>query len=192
MSDKMTAELILIRHAPALSEGRIAGRRDVAADCSDTKAFAALHQAIGPVDHILVSPARRCQQTLAHLWPEANAEMDARLCEQDFGDWEGQHYDKLPDLGALDLPELAQYRPPNGESFLDLAARCTPMILEAAGRNGRTALIVHAGVIRATLGLALDALPMGLAFQVAPMSMTTILALPKAAWSIAGVNLVPR
>lgn len=170
----------------------MAGRRDVEADCSDAKAFARLREAIGAVDHILVSPALRCQQTLAHLWPEAKADVDARLWEQDFGDWEGQPFDRLPDLGALELPDLAAYRPPNGESFLDLANRCSPMVLEAAGRGGKAALIVHAGVIRATLGLALGPIPSGLAFQVAPMSITTILALPEAAWSIAGVNRMPR
>ena len=40
-------EIMLIRHAPALSEGRMAGRRDVEADCSDAMAFAAVRGAVG-------------------------------------------------------------------------------------------------------------------------------------------------
>lgn len=192
MSGNAATELIFIRHAPALSNGRMAGRRDVAADCSDPNAFSALRGMVGSVDHVLVSPALRCQQTLALLWTDAKAEVDARLWEQDFGDWEGQAYDQLPDLGALGGADLAQYRPPNGESFLDLADRCTPPILDAAGRGGKIAIIAHAGVVRAALGLALGAMPSGLAFQIAPLSMTTILALPGTAWAIASVNRTPH
>jgi len=192
LATKGTTELIVVRHAPALSEGRIAGRRDVGADCSSALDFDALRNAIGTVDHILVSPAMRCQQTMAHLWPEANGEVDARLWEQDFGDWEGHGYSELPDLGALGLAELAGSRPPRGESFLDMAARCTPVLLEAADREGKVAVIAHAGVVRVALGLALGEMPSGLSFQVAPLSMTTILALPGPAWSIESVNWIPR
>lgn len=192
MTTKGTTELIILRHAPALSEGRIAGRRDVGADCSDALGFDAMRNAIGTVDHILVSPARRCQETLAHLWPEANGKVDVRLWEQDFGDWEGHEYRDLPDLGALGVGELAVSRPPRGESFLDMAERCTPALLEAANREGIVAVIAHAGVVRVALGLALGAMPLGLTFQVAPLSMTKIFALPKSAWSIESVNWTPR
>ncbi len=192
MKTGVTTELILIRHAPALSEGRVAGRRDVAADCSDALAFAGLRRTIGTPDHIYVSPALRCQQTLNHLWPDAKATSDERLWEQNFGDWEGRAYTDLPDLGDLNTADIAAHQPPNGECFLDVAARCSPALLEAAGQGGKVVLVAHAGVIRAALGLALGAMHTGLTFQIAPLSMTTLIALPAGAWSVAGVNGMPK
>ena len=185
-------EIMLIRHAPALNDGRMAGRRDVGADCSDTMAFAALRGAVGVADHWRISPALRCVQTAAVLWPDVAQSQDARLWEQDFGAWEGVAFADLPDLGVLTGAELAAHRPPEGESFLDLYDRVTPALAEAAALGGRVVIIAHAGVIRAALGLALGASALGLAFQIAPLSLTTIVALPGGAFSIAGVNRMRR
>ncbi len=181
-------ELILIRHAPALSEGRMAGRRDVAADCSDTQAISALRDSLGPLSARLCSPALRCRQTAGALWPDLpEPDTDARLWEQDFGDWEGRAYADLPDLGAMSLPALAAYRPPKGESFDAVCARVRPALTEAARGAGPVVMIVHAGVIRAALGLALGQVHLGLQFQIAPLSVTRLV---KAGsdWSIACVN----
>lgn len=184
-------ELCLIRHAPALSEGRMAGRRDVAADCSDAQAFAALRARLDPKARRLISPALRCRQTAAALWPDDPAPpTDLRLWEQDFGAWEDQPYADLPDLGPLSLAGLAAHRPPQGESFADLGARVLPALTEASAA-GPCILIAHAGVIRAALGMALGSVPQGLAFQIAPLSLTRLIH-AGGAWSIASVNEAAR
>ena len=190
-TDRQT-EIMLIRHAPALTEGRMAGRRDVAADCSDALALAALRGAVGAVDHRRISPAQRCVQTAAALWPELAPMQDARLWEQDFGAWEGVPFAELPDLGVLSGAALAAHRPQQGESFLDVYARVVPALQDACALGGRVVIVAHAGVIRAALGLALGAAELGLAFQIAPLSLTTIVALPGGAFSIAGVNRMRR
>lgn len=190
-TDRQT-EIMLIRHAPALTGGRMAGRRDVAADCSDALAFATLRGAVGVVDHWRISPARRCVQTAAALWPDLAPAQDARLWEQDFGAWEGIAFADLPDLGVLSGAELAAHRPPQGESFLDVYARVTPALQEACALGGRVVIVAHAGVIRAALGLALGAAELGLAFEIAPLSLTTLVALPGGAFSVAGVNRMRR
>lgn len=185
-------DLLLIRHAPALTDGRMAGRRDVDADCSDALAFATLRGAIGQADHILASPALRCLQTAATLWPDLIPQQDPRLWEQDFGVWEGMPYADLPDLGTLSTADLAAHRPPNGESFLDLCARTKPALQDAIALRGKVVIVAHAGVIRAALGLALGAAAQGLSFQIAPLSLTTITALPRGVFSISGVNRMRR
>lgn len=190
-TDRQT-EIMLIRHAPALTEGRMAGRRDVGADCSDAMAFAALRGAVAAADHWRISPARRCVQTAAALWPDLTPEQDARLWEQDFGAWEGVPFSELPDLGVLSGAALAAHRPPQGESFLNMYVRVTPALREAGSLGGRIVIVAHAGVIRAALGLALGVPALGLAFQIAPLSLTTIVALPSGAFSIAGVNRMRR
>ena len=147
---------------------------------------------MGAVDHWRVSPALRCVQTAAALWPDQEPLQDARLWEQDFGAWEGVPFAALPDLGVLSGAALAAHRPPEGESFLDMSARVVPALLEVSALGGRVVIVAHAGVIRAALGLALGAAELGLAFQVAPLSLTTIIALPGGTFSIAGVNRMRR
>ncbi len=190
MPAKAPTELLLIRHAPALTEGRMAGRRDVGADCSDARRVEALRRHIGAVDHHWVSPALRCRQTAAALWPDVAPAQDARLWEQDFGAWEGVAFADLPDLGALSTAELAAHRPPGGESFADLCQRVAPALTALSQLGGRVAVVVHAGVIRTAVGLALGNAEQGLAFQVVPLSLTRLTALPGGLWSIGCVNAV--
>lgn len=179
---------MLIRHAPAVTEGRMAGRRDVAADCSDGVAIAGLRAAVGRFDHLVISPARRCRQTAAALWPDVQAMTDARLWEQDFGEWEGVAFADLPDLGPLSLADLAAHCPPEGESFAMLCDRVRPGLRDAAALGGRVVVVAHAGTVRAALARACGSIPAGLAFQVAPLSLTRIIGAADGPWSVAQVN----
>ena len=185
----LTTEILLIRHAPALTEGRMAGRRDVAADCRDLAALADLRAAVGAFDHLWISPALRCRQTALALWPDQVGQFDARLWEQDFGEWEGVAFADLPDLGPLSAVDLATHCPPGGESFAVLCERVFAVLTDAANLGGRVVIVAHAGPIRSGLALALGSVPTGLAFQIAPMSLTRIIA-SGGHWSIAGVNTV--
>lgn len=182
------AELILIRHAPALSEGRLCGRTDVAADLSDGALVAAVRAALPTPGRLIVSPALRCRQTAAALWPDEGAR-DDRLWEQDFGDWDGRSYTDLPDLGPLSAADLAAHRPPGGESFADLCDRVHPALLDHAAQGPAT-IVAHAGVIRAALALALGAIPGALAFDIAPLSVTRI-ARFSTGWQVRAVNWRP-
>ena len=163
----------------------MAGQRDVDADFSDTEAMDRLRARLGEVDRLIISPAKRCQQTARALLPNMTGKTDSRLWEQNFGAWEGIAFRDLPDLGALTTAQIAAHRPPNGESFDDLCARATPALL---GHSGRIALVVHAGIIRAALGMALGRMDTGLAFQIAPLSLTKILVLGDGQFAISWVN----
>lgn len=163
----------------------MAGRRDVDADCSDLWGFASVRLQLGSLDQVISSPAKRCLQTAATLLPEMPSTSDPRLWEQDFGAWEGLAHADLPDLGPLTTAELAAHRPPNGESFLDLCARALPALHAC---QGRVAIIAHAGIIRAALGWALGRHEAGLAFQIAPLSVTKIMVLPDGQCAISFVN----
>ena len=107
MQTSRATELILIRHAPALTGGRLCGRTDVAADLSDATAIAGLARAIGAVDRVVSSPAERCRTTAEALWPARPVLQDQALWEQDFGAWEGLAFADIPDLGPLSRAELA-------------------------------------------------------------------------------------
>jgi alpha-ribazole phosphatase len=169
--------------------GRMAGRRDVDADCSDLTAFAAVRGRMGAVDKVITSPAKRCLQTTVALLPQASSTSDARLWEQDFGLWEGLPYVDLPDLGPLTTAQIAAHRPPEGESFDDLCARALPAL---GAHQGRVCIIAHAGVIRAALGWALGRQDAGLTFQIAPLSLTKIIVLADGQSAISCVNWTAR
>lgn len=173
--------VMILRHAPSLTGGRLAGRTDVDADCSDAAALRAVAARLGGAE-VIASPARRCVQT-AEALGLSPARLEPALWEQDHGDWEGQSYAALPDLGPLSPEALASHRPPNGESFRDMAARVRP-VLDGLRRD--SLLIAHAGTVRA--GLAMVVGDAALSFSVAPLSLT-ILRRAGTAWAVEGVNL---
>ncbi|WP_081969607.1 histidine phosphatase family protein [Paracoccus sanguinis] len=181
------ATLLLIRHGPVEDQGRLVGRRDLTIRI-DRAAVARLGRRIGPVDRIAVSPAMRCRQTAAALWPDCDAAQLAALWEQDFGAWEGASYAHLPDLGPLSADDLAATAPPGGESFADACARIVPALEALAAGGGRVAVVAHAGTVRAALARALGSPGAALAFRIAPLSLTRIEASP-AGWAVGFVNL---
>ena len=188
------SELILIRHAAADTNGRLCGRTDVGLAPGHAAAFAARSGVFPDMDEVLVSPAVRCKLTAEGLWPKARQVPDDRLWEQDFGAWEGQPYADIPDLGEVSRTELAEVSAPGGESFADLCARVAPALMEFAdrARTGEVVVVVaHAGVVRAGLGLALDDMAAGLAFQVDPLSITRLTCLTGGGFAIKAVNLSP-
>ncbi|MGH1414697.1 MAG: histidine phosphatase family protein [Pelagimonas sp.] len=179
-------ELHFIRHAPVIGDGRVYGRRDVAADCSDSGRFDTLRDSLPDMDRVLCSPALRCVQTLRTLWPNVSPVLNDALWEQDLGDWEDQAFSDLPDIGALDGADLAAFAPPQGESFDDLCARILPILRLA--QPGHTAIIAHAGTIRAALSIALGHAPHALRFEIDTLSVTTLSVLPKGVFGIKKVN----
>ena len=170
-------DLVLIRHAAADHQGRLCGRTDVGL-APDTKGpLQRLAPVLTTVTDLRVSPALRCRLTADALWPGTTQAEDDRLWEQDFGDWEGLPFTDLPDLGVLSPSDLAARTPPGGESFLDLAARVTPALKEAARaarEQGPVVVVAHAGVVRAGISMALAHATAGLSFEIAPLSITRI------------------
>ena len=195
MPDKTTTRLILIRHAPALSEGRQCGRTDVGADCTAVPSQHTISRRWGTVEHVVTSPARRCVETVEALWATPDTRpgvsVEPRLWEQDFGDWEGLPVESLPDLGELSSEELAKHRPPNGESFWQVYDRVGAAIDECLStRTGQTVCIcAHAGPIRAAVGLALKVSPgRALRLQVDCLSATVLCHFGRDQWAVEHVN----
>jgi alpha-ribazole phosphatase len=175
------SDLVLIRHAEADHHGRLLGRTDVGLSEQGRSALAGLTVKLPPIADIWVSPAVRCRVTAEALWPEANLTEDARLWEQDFGDWDGRAYGELPDLGPLSRSALAELAAPGGESFADLCVRVKPVLQLAADQartNGPVAIVAHAGIVRAGLAMALDNVADGLVFEIDPLSATILRCLP--------------
>ena len=183
--------LLLIRHAPSEPQGRLYGRVDVPARIEGELGVAALRELLRGVERRVSSPARRCRETAAAIWPEGPAaELDARLWEQDFGAWDGKPFSDIPDLGPLPPEQLAAHRPPGGESFDDLVRRAAPALREIAEQHADApvAVIAHAGTIRAALAMALGANGPALGFEIAPLSVTRLRLLASGDFTIGYTN----
>lgn len=184
-------KLILIRHAAAATGGRLCGRTDVPLLDLDPQAVARVAAALGDVTYVVISPALRCRQTAAALFPGLSPAQDARLWEQDFGREEGLPYADLPDLGVLSRDALATRRPPGGESHADMVARVWPALQDAvtqAPSGGTVVVVAHAGTVRAGLAIALGSPAAALAFEVAPLSMTSLRCYAEG-WSVISTNV---
>jgi alpha-ribazole phosphatase len=180
-----------IRHAPVTGQqGRIYGNRDVACDCSDEAVFRALAGRLPAAAVWIVTPLGRTRATAEAIarhhaaapadYP-ADYEIEARLAEQDFGNWQGLTHDELARQrsGAWHRFWLAPAAevPPGGESFAALSARVAEAIAERTRRHaGRDIVCVsHGGPIRAALAHALALDPeQALSFAVDNCSLTRL------------------
>lgn len=117
-------------------------------------------------DAIYASPLKRCHQLAQALCVDASLgfssddiQLDERLKELHFGDWEMQAWDAIPreifDVWADDYANLA---PPNGETFSQLHARSKSFVEEMAVHSqGKNILVVtHGGFIRALIAEVLQ------------------------------------
>lgn len=179
-----------IRHAPSIPAGRVYGRTDAAADVCNSPRLEHARARVGRFDRLVCSPARRCGQTAAALWPERTPEPIQDLWEQNFGDFDGLEFSALPDLGEQGAEYLAEYRWPGGESFDDVYERVSTAIemLRGDNQNAHVVAVAHAGTIRAALAVACGGGPAaGLSFRVEPLCVVEITALD-GAWRIDGID----
>jgi probable phosphoglycerate mutase len=115
-----------------------------------------------PLARILSSDLTRCADTAQIIAAEqsVNVERWPDLREIHLGEWEGltfRHVRKRwPEAFRKRGSNLATFRPPGGESFLDLTQRAWPPLEKAVANTDQNLLIVaHAGVNRAILCHAL-------------------------------------
>lgn len=164
--------LYLVRHGHTLvaDDGIVAGFNDVALSDKGKESITALKRSLGSkhIDFYLTSDLIRAQQTMSLLTSES-FQADVRIKEINFGDWEGLSWDAVhqSDPQALNTwsEDWVNNRPPNGESFTELAERCGLWLKEQATKTHNSCLVTaHGGSIRALLCVALD-IPLRCAMQ---------------------------
>ena len=157
-------KLLLVRHAkPLMSPGICYGASDIPADPRHTAEVArVLARRLLVGAHVFCSPLRRCAAlaaAVAALRPDVRTQIDPRLREMDFGDWEGRPW---PEIARAEIEawtgDFAHHRPGGGESVACLLARVALALQETRERALATGhapvWLTHAGVMRATMLLA--------------------------------------
>jgi alpha-ribazole phosphatase len=150
---KILQNLYLIRHTSvAVAPGICYGRSDVA--CSQTFASEAAEIAklLPPNLKIISSPLQRCT-SLARALTGETFEIDKRLTELCFGDWELRAWSDIPRTETDPWCEnFVESAPPDGESGYQLAARCNSFIADINKRtHGSFGIISHRGCISTIL-----------------------------------------
>lgn len=106
------------------------------------------------IDTIYSSDLIRCQQTARYLFGEQTINLDKRLREISFGDWEGKTYEQLKHIPAYCnwLSNWETESIPNGEDGQQFRERVMQFVRESVlleDHIGKNLVIVsHGGVIR--------------------------------------------
>jgi len=182
---RMSATILLIRHAAHVEFGRVLSgrRRDVALSPEGLEQAAIVSDLLGtlPVSAVYTSPRERAWYTAREIAEphELKVVSEDRLDEIDFGDWTGCSFAELegdPDWSQWNEAR-GSARPPAGESMGEAAERAFGFLGEAAAdHDGETIIAVsHCDIIRGViahcLGLPLDNL---LRFDIDPASVSRV------------------
>src|SRR6202008_2075100 len=120
------------------------GRKDMTCDCTDTAVFSGLARQLPRDEAWVTSDLRRTHETaraIVHAGLPGPAEIPGPhapaipdLAEQSFGDWQGLTYEELRHSRGGAFHRFwhapAHERAPGGESFVDMMARVSWVILQ--------------------------------------------------------------
>jgi probable phosphoglycerate mutase len=111
-----------------------------------------------PIAHIISSDLSRCTESARILCADRLIIVKplASLREINLGSWDGMTFQRVrerwPDAFGQRGTEIARFRPPGGESFLDLQQRVVPVFEQAVDEAaGNLLMVAHAGVNRMIL-----------------------------------------
>ncbi|MEM8731440.1 MAG: histidine phosphatase family protein [Pseudomonadota bacterium] len=149
--------LALLRHGhtPWNRAGRIQGRSDIALDAQARADLAKLRLPAPWSDaRLWASPLSRATETATLVAGRPPYETEA-LIEMHWGDWEGARSADLhadPDADMRHIEDWGwHFRPPGGESPMDLRQRMQPWLATLSGDN---VAVCHIGVMRVLLAVA--------------------------------------
>ena len=136
------ATVILLRHGRTTSnaDGTLAGHQPVGLDGTGQLQAKAVGERLSgvPLAAVVTSPLPRCRETLSLALPDAAQQVDDRLVECGYGEWEGQPLKKL----AKDpLWKVVQQHPsaatfPGGEPLAAMSARAVAAVRDWDARVG--------------------------------------------------------
>lgn len=143
--------MIFLRHpTPDVPAGTCYGQTDLdIADIGHEQIEIAV-DITPPVKRIIASPALRCRKLAISIAARHDLEptFDERLWEMHMGEFEGKLWAEIDREKSEKWLEDPMNNPtPGGESFADVQARVLEALKQA---DMETAIVCHAGVIRAT------------------------------------------
>ena len=157
-------DLYLIRHTRPVGEvGRCYGRLDVQLAPTQASDCVAVTERLPAIQALWSSSLTRCRVLAEAIGARdgVTPRIDERLCELQFGEWEGRRWDEI-DRGQSDrwAADYWNVAPPGGETYRELYERVGAALAEILTCNTSSiAVVTHAGPIRAALAQCLQLEP---------------------------------
>lgn len=152
-----------------------------------------------PLARIVCSDLSRCMETARIIATDHSLDIVplAGLREIHMGEWDGISFHRVkerwPEAFRKRGMEIARFRPPAGESFLDLQQRVVPAFEKAVDETGKNILIVaHAGVNRMILCHLLGMPPKNLFRIVQGYGAMNLIDRQADGYRIQSLNLLPQ
>ena len=143
--------MIFLRHpTPEVAPGTCYGRTNLDIAEIGHEQIEQAMQLTPPVNRILASPALRCRKLAITLAERDHVQItyDERLWEMHMGNFEGKLWKDIDRKQSAEwFADPFNNRTPGGESFADVQKRVLEVLKQA---DNDTAIVCHAGVIRAT------------------------------------------
>jgi len=158
-----TQTIYLIRHTAVDLKGRyFYGRTDVGLKETFPQEVERIRRVLPATLEFpfWASPLSRCRRLADAL--EINYNLDDRLMELDFGDWEMKEFADIPDEERNHyLANFTTVIPPGGEGYLKLQERSVELLKEVVAHEAPVCgIVAHSGVIRSmvchVMGLPLE------------------------------------
>lgn len=176
--------LVLVRHGEteANAQRRLLGRAESPLTERGRAQAHALGGLLGPVARLVSSPLGRARETAAALGLPVPVEVDERWVEVDYGEYDGEPLGAVPAEVWQAWRADPGFRPPGGETLVEMGARvraaCGELFAadgEGARRDGDVVVVSHVSPIKAAVAWALgtdDSLAWRL--QLATASITVV------------------
>jgi broad specificity phosphatase PhoE len=140
-------------------EGRLQGRIDLPLSELGVQQAAALARRFTSelVARVVSSPLQRARATAAAIAGEhgLDVEIDERLIELDYGEWDGQSLREVPPASWAEWRADPSFAPPGGERLTDVTRRVAEFTADANG-EGLVVAVSHVSPIKAAICVALD------------------------------------
>jgi broad specificity phosphatase PhoE len=141
-------------------DGRLQGRVDLELSerGAGQAALLARRFAGKTVTHVFSSPLRRARQTAAGIAEVCgvDVEIDDRLVELDYGDWDGRLLSEIREERGTSWFADPNFAPPGGESLVAVTARVESFCRDRiADSDGRVVAVSHVSPIKAAVAWAL-------------------------------------
>ena len=160
-------EIFLIRHTtPVLSPGLIYGKLEVPLSTTFNEELEIIKSKLPDgLNKVFSSPSSRCTELSKEI--DSDFQIDTRLTELDFGDWEGKTWNTVDQVALqIWMNDFVNEQVPGGESMMQMHSRVNEFRDDLLQMNyKKVGVVTHAGVIRLMLAI-IRSIPLDQLFQI--------------------------